>query len=116
MGKYEPGSVGSENCCDGGSVTNNTNSGSGTIVHGHLSNGGGLLLSHSHHPGSVDLSPDDGDDDSSSNNLASECMDSDEEGEDGQRVIFPWMKKIHVAGVGKNKLQSFFFVLSHYQV
>ena len=22
-------------------------------------------------------------------------------GEDGERIIYPWMKKIHVAGVGK---------------
>jgi hypothetical protein len=51
--------------------------------------------------GSDELSLDE-DDDDSSNALASECLDSDlEETEEGQRVIFPWMKKIHVAGVGE---------------
>lgn len=34
--------------------------------------------------------------------------DDEEDEENGDRVIYPWMKKIHVAGVGK--LFSFFFL------
>ena len=28
-------------------------------------------------------------------------------GADGERIIYPWMKKIHVAGVGKSKILNF---------
>ena len=31
-------------------------------------------------------------------------LDQDDSSESGDRVIYPWMKKIHVAGVGEFKL------------
>lgn len=50
----------------------------------------------------LDRSPGEG---SQDNDL--DDMDSDDElgtmASDGERVIYPWMKKIHVAGVGKSR-------------
>lgn len=49
----------------------------------------------------LDRSPDDelgsGDEDDSD----SEMDDANETTHDGERTIYPWMKKIHVAGVGE---------------
>ena len=39
-------------------------------------------------------------------------LDQDDSSESGDRIIYPWMKKIHVAGVGEFKLFNGFFVLS----
>lgn len=35
--------------------------------------------------------------------------EDDEDDENGERIIYPWMKKIHVAGVGKSQGVNFFF-------
>lgn len=35
--------------------------------------------------------------------------DANETTTDGERVIYPWMRKIHVAGVGKLLFYCFFF-------
>lgn len=51
----------------------------------------------------LDQSPDE----TGSNELDEDIGDSDSEEEilgettDGERIIYPWMKKIHVAGVGE---------------
>lgn len=58
----------------------------------------------------LDRSPDDelgsGDEDDSD----SEMDDANETTHDGERTIYPWMKKIHVAGVGTYLLCRFVFV------
>lgn len=55
----------------------------------------------------LDRSPDDelgsGDEDDSD----SEMDDANETTHDGERTIYPWMKKIHVAGVGTYLLCRF---------
>lgn len=51
----------------------------------------------------LDRSPDE----LGSNDLDDDLIDSDTDDDlmaettDGERIIYPWMKKIHVAGVGK---------------
>lgn len=40
--------------------------------------------------------------------------DENETTTDGERVIYPWMKKIHVAGVGKHNL--FLFLRSSFKI
>lgn len=49
---------------------------------------------------------DDGDDDRDG---SPSMEDDEEEDENGDRVIYPWMKKIHVAGAGKCHLTLFSF-------
>jgi homeobox protein HoxA/B/C/D4 len=51
-------------------------------------------------------SPDDDLDDMESDDDMDEAID------DGERIIYPWMKKVHVAGVGECSFSSFFFSLS----
>lgn len=52
----------------------------------------------------LDRSPDEL---GSQDNDLDDEIDSDDDldtvTEDGERVIYPWMKKIHVAGIGKHK-------------
>lgn len=62
----------------------------------------------------LDRSPDE----MGSNGLDDDLLDSDTDDDmmaettDGERIIYPWMKKIHVAGVGKFIL--IFFLFSDY--
>lgn len=42
--------------------------------------------------------------------------DDDDDSESGDRVIYPWMKKIHVAGVGKSRKLYFFTVKMFFMV
>lgn len=56
----------------------------------------------------LDRSPDELGSNGNDDDLGDSDTDDDLMGEttDGERIIYPWMKKIHVAGVGKcdNKL------------
>lgn len=60
----------------------------------------------------LDRSPDDelgsGDEDETD----SEMDDANETTHDGERTIYPWMKKIHVAGVGEYSIEMIPFVQS----
>lgn len=95
LGKYESGECSgppnNNNDCDL-SVTNNGGMGMSPPT---------PRMTHMN-PDSVEmtLSPGEMDDDESSNDIPSDCS----ENQDGERKIFPWMKKIHVAGVGEWKI------------
>uniref|UniRef100_A0A182SA70 Uncharacterized protein n=1 Tax=Anopheles maculatus TaxID=74869 RepID=A0A182SA70_9DIPT len=64
-----------------------------------------LMLDRS--PDELDSNDGDMDDLDSDNDLGDELMHATS---DGERIIYPWMKKIHVAGVGEYKV---FFFTSH---
>lgn len=53
----------------------------------------------------LDRSPDELDGDGDLDDMGSDTDCGDDGtiggGSDGERIIYPWMKKIHVAGVGK---------------
>ena len=53
---------------------------------------------------------DDMEDDQTMDGSPGMMEDDDEDEENGDRVIYPWMRKIHVAGVGKLKLSAFLFI------
>lgn len=44
--------------------------------------------------------------------LDSDMEDIETAGEDGERIIYPWMKKIHVAGVGKFHILFYAFKMA----
>lgn len=99
----------------GGSVTEGPDgivSNGDAVVLG-LNNSGSVNSVKDGQPSSVELSPGEGDDSSLSNHLTSECMDlegsddEDEEDDNGHPVIFPWMKKLHIAGKSGRGIQLF---------
>jgi hypothetical protein len=60
----------------------------------------------------MDRSPDDlGSQDNDLDDELDSDLDEDLEGtttSDGERIIYPWMKKIHVAGIGEHRKGSFY--------
>lgn len=51
----------------------------------------------------LDRSPDETEGDDDNLDSDTDCGDDGTNGgSDGERIIYPWMKKIHVAGVGKS--------------
>lgn len=60
----------------------------------------------------LDRSPDEVESqDLDDDDLDSDMEDIETAGEDGERIIYPWMKKIHVAGVGKFLEKHILFML-----
>lgn len=49
----------------------------------------------------LDRSPDEMGSNGNDDDLDSDVDDMEETTTDGERIIYPWMRKIHVAGVGK---------------
>lgn len=49
----------------------------------------------------LDRSPDEMGSHDNDDDLDSDVDDMEETTTDGERIIYPWMRKIHVAGVGK---------------
>lgn len=58
----------------------------------------------------LDRSPDELGSNDNDDDLGDSDSDDDlmAETTDGERIIYPWMKKIHVAGVGKLKVSAHF--------
>lgn len=54
----------------------------------------------------LDRSPDEMGSNGNDDDLGDSDSDDDINDTDGERIIYPWMKKIHVAGVG----EYFFFL------
>lgn len=49
----------------------------------------------------LDRSPDEMGSNGNDDDLDTDVDDMEETTTDGERIIYPWMRKIHVAGVGK---------------
>ena len=56
---------------------------------------------------------DDMEDDQTMDGSPGMMEDDDEDEENGDRVIYPWMRKIHVAGVGELELSASLFSFVH---